>query len=141
MRNQERMIEMLPKPRFHTPRIPARSGPPLAALLGTLLAACTQPLVVDQSLPQQIATNLAENACFNRCQATKDACDGEARFDYAQCQAGYSASFRDYRRCLASSTERCGYPWWSCSENNYGYCSNRYWECRDACRKTHRGTT
>lgn len=129
---------MLPKPRFLLPRIPAISGSLLAALLGALLAACTQPLVEDHSLTEQIATNLAENACFNRCQETKDACDNDARFDYAQCQAGYSTAFRDYRYCLASSSQKCGYPWWSCSENNYGYCTNRYWECRDTCRKTHR---
>jgi hypothetical protein len=132
------MIHMLPTPRNH-PQRTAASVPLLrAALLATLLAGCTQPLVMDQTLPQQIATNLAENACINRCQATKNTCDGEARFDYAQCQADYGQAFRDYRRCNASSMEKCGYPWWSCSENNYGYCTNRYWECRDACRQTYR---
>lgn len=132
---------MLPQPRFLPQLIPASTRNGLAALVGSCLLGCAQPLVMDQTLPQQIATNMAENACINRCQATKDACDGEARFDYAQCQDGYSQSFRDYRRCRASSTEKCGYPWWSCSENNYGYCTNRYWECHDACRQTHRGAS
>lgn len=91
---------------------------------------------MDQTLPQQIAANMAENACINRCQATKDTCDDTARFDYAQCQAGYGQGVRDYRRCRVSSMDKCGYFWWSCSENNYGYCTNRYWECRDACRQT-----
>lgn len=129
---------MLPEPRCNPRHAAAGFQVVPAALLATLLVGCTQPLVLDATLPQQIAANLAENACINRCQATKDACDDEARFGYAQCQAGYGQSFRDYRRCLASSSEKCGYPWWSCSENNYGYCTNRYWECRDACRRTYR---
>lgn len=129
---------MLPKPRFHPQRTAASPLLLLAGLLSALLVGCTHPLVLDETLPQQIATNLAENACINRCQTAKTACDDDARFDYAQCQAGYSQSLRDYRRCNASSMEKCGYPWWSCSENNYGYCTNRYWECRDTCRQTYR---
>jgi hypothetical protein len=133
------MITMLPDPKSK-PNRPTRSlSPGIAILMGSLLlAACSQPLVLDQSLPQQVAANLAENACVNRCQATKGGCDDDARFEYAQCQADYGQDLRGYRRCLASSAEKCGYPWWSCSENNYGYCTNRYWECRDACRQTHR---
>ena len=133
------MIDMPTTPRFNPQGPAARRSIPLGALAAAImLAGCSQPLVLDETLPQQISANLAENACINRCQATKDACDEEARYDYAQCQAGYSQGFRNYRWCLASNWEKCGYPWWSCSENNYGYCANRYWECRDACRTTHR---
>lgn len=133
------MITMLPEPKSN-PNRPTRSPRAVIAILmgSLLLAACSQPSVHNESLPQQIAASLAENACINRCQATKDGCDDDARFEYAQCQAGYGQGVRGYRRCLASSAQKCGYPWWSCSENNYGYCTNRYWECRDACRQTHR---
>jgi hypothetical protein len=107
----------------------------IGALLAlALLGGCDRPLVLDSTLPAQ----MAENACINRCQSTKDRCDSDARFDYAQCQAGYQTAWRDYRVCKAELNERCGYPWWSCSENLYGYCSNRYWECRDSCRHTYR---
>jgi hypothetical protein len=93
------------------------------------LAGCSPPLVLDQPLPQQID----RIGCVSRCQAVKDRCDDDARYDYRQCQAGYSDNMRDYRWCRASSAEDCGYPWWSCAENSYGYCINRFSECRDAC--------
>ena len=97
-----------------------------------LLAGCAQPPGGDG----EVGRGLAVNACINRCQATKDKCDADARYDFAQCEAGYSTSWSDYRWCQSSAlgTPNCGYPWWSCSQNLYGYCSNRYWECRDACR-------
>lgn len=97
-----------------------------------LLVGCSPATVLDQPIPQE----LAENACINRCQATKDTCDAKAHFDYAQCQAGYRNAWSSYRWCQSSSLgpSKCGYPWWGCSENLYGYCTNRYWECHDACR-------
>lgn len=96
------------------------------------LSACSKPLVLDETLPQQ----LAEISCVEDCRLTKERCDADARYDYSQCQAGYQETFRSYRWCLASSGSRddCGYPWWSCAENLYGYCSNRYQECERACR-------
>jgi len=102
----------------------------LLALL--LLTACAKPLVLDSTLPQQFA----EISCVNSCRVTKEACDKDARYDNRQCQAGYSESFRDYRWCLASAIDRedCGYPWWPCAENLYGYCINRYNDCERACR-------
>jgi len=106
----------------------------LLAVLVLLLTGCDRPLVLDQTLPRQIE----EIGCISRCQATKDSCDADARFDYRQCQAGFSRRFRDYRWCLASSRENCGYPWWNCSENRYGYCTNRYWECRQGCLRNPR---
>ncbi|WP_373508216.1 hypothetical protein, partial [Thiocapsa sp.] len=84
------------------------------------------------SLPEQ----LAELSCIGGCQGARDTCNANARYDYRQCQAGYSQAFVDYRWCLASAFERseCGYPWWSCAENLYGYCANRAAECERACR-------
>lgn len=98
------------------------------------LTGCSPPLVHDQPLPQQIA----QIGCISRCQGVKDRCDDDARFDYRQCQAGFKDNMRDYRWCRASSAEECGYPWWSCSENRYGYCSNRFSECRSACLSAYR---
>lgn len=91
-----------------------------------LLAACA-------TLPRQ----MAEIRCVEQCQLTKDQCDADARYDYRQCQAGYAESFRAYRWCLAAASERdqCGYPWWSCAENRFGYCTNRYHECAQHCRR------
>lgn len=84
------------------------------------------------SLPER----LSELSCIGGCQGARDRCNADARYDYRQCQAGYSEAFRDYRWCLASAFERseCGYPWWSCAENLYGYCANRAVECERACR-------
>jgi hypothetical protein len=107
----------------------------VAALLLTAawaLAGCSPPLVLDQPLPQQIA----QIGCVSRCQEVKDRCDDDARFDFRQCQARFSDNMRDYRWCRASSAEECGYPWWDCSENRYGYCINRFSECRSACLTT-----
>lgn len=108
---------------------------PLAPL--ALLGGCSHPLVSDAPLPQQVA----EVRCISECRATKDRCDADARFDYRQCQAGYGEAFREYRWCLASSFERreCGYPWWSCAENLYGYCANRAAECEAGCRSAWSG--
>ncbi|EXJ13867.1 hypothetical protein [Imhoffiella purpurea] len=110
-----------------------RIGIRLGALgLAILLGGCAKPLVLDATLPQQFA----EIACVEECRATKEQCDADARYDYRQCQAGYDTSFRTYRWCLASAIDRddCGYPGWSCAENLYGYCSNRYHDCEKACR-------
>jgi hypothetical protein len=105
-----------------------------ASVLLLVLVGCAQPVRSPEDLVRQVQ----EIGCISRCQETKDQCDSDARFDYAQCQAGYSASNRDYRWCLAAGDRQCGYPWWSCSENRYGYCTNRYWECHSACRRTGR---
>jgi hypothetical protein len=96
-----------------------------------LLAGCAKPLVLDATLPQQFA----EISCIEDCRVTKENCTADARYDYRQCEAGYDKSFGDYRGCLASALNReeCGYPWWSCAENLYGYCVNRYNECKSAC--------
>lgn len=96
-----------------------------------LLTACEKPLVLDSTLPQQFA----ELSCIEDCRVTKEHCNEDARYDYRQCQAGYTKSFRDYRWCLASGreSEECGYSWWSCAENLYGYCLNRFTECKQAC--------
>jgi hypothetical protein len=106
----------------------------LFALSVLLLVGCARPLVLDQTLPRQIE----EIGCISRCQEAKDLCDADARFAYRQCQAAFGARFRDYRWCLASSREACGYPWWNCSENRYGYCTNRYWECHQGCLRPDR---
>jgi hypothetical protein len=115
------------------PRLGPRPLPSAGAvlLLALSVAGCTPPLVLDRTLPRQVA----ELGCIGRCQTIKDQCDDDARFDYQQCQAGYRGAQRAFRWCNAESQERCGYPWWSCSENLYGYCSNRYWECYEACRR------
>lgn len=96
-----------------------------------LMSGCAKPLVFDATLPQQ----LAELSCIEDCRAAKTSCDADARYDYRQCQAGYGKSFRDYRWCLASARDQqeCGYPWWSCAENLYGYCSNHYNDCKRTC--------
>lgn len=106
------------------------AGVTLLALF--LLDGCASPLGPDAAPEQQ----LAAIRCISDCQHTKDACVVDARYDYQQCQAGYSSSFRNYRGCLASAVDRadCGYPWWSCAENLYGYCTNRYSDCERACR-------
>ncbi len=79
---------------------------------------------------------MAEAGCVSQCRAIKDECVADARFEYRQCEAGYSQTFRDHRWCLASAFKRdeCGYPWWSCAQNGYGYCINRASECEQACR-------
>ena len=107
-----------------------RAGLGLLSLL--LLTACARPLVLDATLPRQVA----ELGCLSECRATREACNADARDEYRQCQAGYSSSFRVYRWCLASASEQgeCGYPWWSCAENRFGYCTNRYRDCASACR-------
>jgi hypothetical protein len=96
------------------------------------IAGCSGTSGLNTSLPQ----TMAEIRCLSDCRAVKDQCQADARFDFRQCQADYSRTFRDYRWCLASAFERsdCGYPWWSCAENLYGYCANRAAECETACR-------
>jgi hypothetical protein len=112
---------------------PPRSGFAAAAVAAVLLslaaAGCSRVLTFERSLARQVAVN----GCIDRCQTTKDQCDADARWDYQQCQAGYAAKQRDYLWCNNKRPEPCSYPWWSCSENLYGYCTNRYWECHDAC--------
>lgn len=115
-------------------RVGARPSARLLALglSSLLLAALPFGCAQSPSLPEQ----LAELSCIGGCQGARDKCNADARYDYRQCQAGYSEAFVDYRRCLASAFERseCGYPWWSCAENLYGYCANRAAECEQACR-------
>jgi hypothetical protein len=118
-------------------RLASRSGARrlalgLASLLLAALACGCARSPGSTSLPEQ----LAELSCIGACQGARDRCNADARYDYRQCQAGYSQAFVDYRWCLASAFERseCGYPWWSCAENLYGYCANRAAECERACR-------
>ncbi len=105
----------------------------IGMLMLLLLGGCAKPLVLDATLPQQFA----ELSCIEDCRVTKERCNADARYDYRQCQAGYSKSFSDYRWCLASATgdQDCGYPWWPCAENLYGNCSNRYHDCKRVCEQ------
>lgn len=105
----------------------------IGLLTAFLLTGCAKPLVLDATLPQQFA----EIDCIETCRSTKESCNADARYDYRQCQAGYTQSFSDYRWCLASASSKqdCGYPWWPCAENLYGYCSNRYNDCKRACER------
>lgn len=129
-----------PDPATRSGQIPAPGNPgrrlagrlAAAAAILLALAGCAQPSKTWDDVARQIQIV----GCTSRCQETKDRCDADAAFDYAQCQAGYSTAKRDYRWCLAAGNRQCGYPWWSCSENRYGYCTNRYWECYAACRNT-----
>jgi len=108
-----------------------------AAAVLLALTGCAQLGSANARLARQVH----EIGCISRCQTVKDQCDDAARFDYRQCEAGYEVAQRDFRWCNESSEERCGYPWWSCSENLYGYCTNRFRECSDACRRSgHSGT-
>lgn len=111
-------------------RLPAQLF--LLLVLGSL-AGCASHLRLDEPLGEEIR----ENGCINRCQATKSKCDADARYKYSQCQAGYGESWTDFRYCRASAAvpSECGYPWWGCSENLYGYCTNRYSECYENCRR------
>ncbi|UHD15523.1 hypothetical protein [Thiocapsa bogorovii] len=115
-------------------RLGSRSRTPLLSVVisGLLLAALSGGCAQAPGLPGQ----LAELSCIGACQGARDRCNADARYDYRQCQAGYSEAFVDYRWCLASAFERseCGYPWWPCAENLYGYCANRAAECEQACR-------
>lgn len=98
-----------------------RAGAGLLCLLA--IGACTTP-------------QIARIGCLDACHAKQERCIADARDDYRQCQAGYDSTFRAYRWCLASASEQeeCGYPWWSCAENRYGYCANRHSDCTRACR-------
>ncbi|MBK1720903.1 hypothetical protein [Thiocystis violacea] len=119
-------------PSFRTLRVDRTAVGVGIALLSLLwLAGCAKPLVLDATLPQQFA----EISCVEQCRTAKESCNADARYDYRQCQAGYDQSFRDYRWCLASAwnSSDCGYPWWPCAENLYGYCANRYNDCKHAC--------
>jgi len=110
-------------------RVAAGWAAAAAAVLIALTGCAARDAVVRQ---------VHENACRNRCQTVKDQCDDDARYDYRQCEAGYQRAQRDFRWCNSSSEPECGYPWWSCSENLYGYCINRFRECSDACRQPRR---
>ncbi|NEX19050.1 hypothetical protein G3480_01750 [Thiorhodococcus mannitoliphagus] len=105
----------------------------MAGVLIPLLAlgGCAKSLSPDGPVPQQFV----ELSCLADCRTDKNNCDEEARYDYRQCEAGYANAFRGYRWCLASALgeDECGYPWWPCAGNLYGYCSNRYQECQRAC--------
>jgi hypothetical protein len=106
------------------PRRAATGWIAATALLLTLAGCVRVHLVSDREL-----------ACVGQCRETKEGCDDDARWKYRQCETGYSAAQSDYRWCNAADRGKCGYPWWSCSENLYGYCTNRYWECRRSCRQ------
>lgn len=133
IRHSDGSMLMQPKPPILSHKS-LRTHANLSALSVLLLVGCARPLVLDQTLPRQFE----EIGCISRCQEVKDGCDADARFGYRQCQAAFGARFRDYRWCLASSREACGYPWWNCSENRYGYCTNRYWECHQGCLRPDR---
>lgn len=107
-----------------------RAGVGLFSLL--LLVSCAGTRTPEAALSQRVA----EIGCVSACRTTQDDCNADARAEYRQCQAGYTSAFRAYRWCLASASEpeQCGYPWWSCAENRFGYCTNRYRECASACR-------
>ena len=77
-----------------------------------------------------------EIACVSQCMEVKERCDADARWDYRQCETRYAVAQHDYLWCNASDEAQCGYPWWSCSQNLYGYCTNRYRECQEGCRQT-----
>lgn len=96
-----------------------------------LLSACAESMVLKAPEEERIAVL----GCLDRCQHHREACNDHARDVYRQCEAGWDKSFRAYRWCLASASEKqdCGYPWWSCAENHYGACTNRYRACRRAC--------
>jgi hypothetical protein len=119
------------------PLRPCRPKLPLLPIsllsIGLLLVGCSHPLVFNGPFGE----GLAREKCLSNCRATKEKCDADARYAFQQCEAGYSESWTNHRYCQSTSAQpdECGYPWWSCSQNLYGYCSNRYWECRDACPK------
>ena len=119
---------------FSMARPPARHFVALASssiALLVLLTGCARPLVLDGNLTQQFE----KVGCIESCRLDKESCNADARYDYRQCQAGYGKSVRNYQWCRASarSEGECGYPWWSCAENLYGYCANRHSECVRAC--------
>ena len=107
----------------------------LATVIAFLILGLTGCAQFVQDL-ERIDRRAQEITCISRCQEVKDQCDDDARYTFQQCQAGYQAAQRTLRWCNASDQERCGYPWWSCSENLYGFCTNRFWECQSACRIT-----
>ena len=82
-----------------------------------------------------------EFGCLSQCQVSKDRCDTDARWDYRRCETGYGDAQSDYLWCHSRGEEQCGYPWWPCSQNMYGYCTNRFHECQLACRQTGRQGT
>ncbi|WP_082806206.1 hypothetical protein [Marichromatium gracile] len=111
----------------------SRRGVVLALAL-SLLGACSDPLLKDQPLPRQLAIA----ACIGQCDSAREHCRASARADYRDCEADHTEAFRDYRWCLSevgtfNDELDCGYPWWSCAENLYGYCANRHRACREAC--------
>lgn len=94
------------------------------------LSGCVDPLALYRQG--------TEFNCISQCQVVKDRCDANARWDYRQCETGYGDAQSDYLWCNSRGEEQCGYPWWSCSQNLYGYCTNRFHECQEACRQTSR---
>jgi len=114
-------------------RSPTARRVSLAAILAAplLLTACAESMVLKAPEEERVAVL----GCLDRCQQQRDSCQTRAREDYNQCEASWKANFRDYRWCLASASEpgECGYPWWSCAENHFGACANRYHECRQSC--------
>lgn len=105
----------------------------VAILLSLVVTGCAQ----HATSATHPVDHLRQLACIGRCQDVQEQCNAQARFDYRQCQAGYSAAFRDYRWCLASTFERsdCGYAWWPCAENRFGNCANQAADCEQACRR------
>jgi hypothetical protein len=128
---------MRPSPTTAAPRAGPRSPKVAAKLLSLALALGVAGCAQFERDSERLARQVQEATCVSHCQGVKEQCDDNARFDYQQCQAGYQAAQRDFRWCNAADEEHCGYPWWSCSENLYGYCTNRLWECRSACRNTY----
>lgn len=118
------------------------AGPsPLGAFAAALFLTLALALVGCAEFVQgteRVVRQIDEAGCIGQCRTVKEKCDDNARYDFHQCEAGYQSAQRDYRWCNAADEERCGYPWWSCSENLYGYCTNRFWECQDACRRSRR---
>jgi hypothetical protein len=106
------------------------SAAAFAALL-LVLAGCAQLQRNTATLQRRVH----EIGCTSECRKAKEQCDDNARYQYRQCEAGYVAAQRDFRWCNAKDWDECGYPWWSCSENLYGFCTNRFNECALACRQ------
>ncbi|HYN76559.1 MAG TPA: hypothetical protein VES73_02050 [Lamprocystis sp. (in: g-proteobacteria)] len=123
---------MRPSPSNAAPRLGLARLAAAIALLILTLTSCTGFIADMQRLERQAQ----EITCVSHCQEVKDRCDDDARFAYQQCQAGYQTAQRNFRWCNAADKEHCGYPWWSCSENLYGACTNRWAECQSACRST-----
>lgn len=117
------------------PKTMTREPPPLRVVAVFTLSAC---LLCGCADPWALFRHGGKSRCLSQCQVVKDQCDADARWDYRQCETGYGEAQSDYLWCNSRGEEQCGYPWWSCSQNLYGYCTNRFNECQEACRQTGR---